>query len=502
MKKIVSLLLVLMMVLSLSVAASAVQTTTNGANRTDGTITIEDANQNYEYALYKLLHLETYNEKNDAYLYTIEAKWENFFNQDSIKDKYVTIDANGYVSWVTNADVVQFAKDALAYADVNKIDPEATQEDSNFTFDEDGTGGVFSGLSLGYYLVDTSMGALCGLDTANPNGTIRPKNGVPTLDKTVQEDSKVADENEGYGEDNTADIGQAVNFEVTIDAKAGAENYVFHDQLPEGMDFNAASLKVFCGTDELTKGDDYTLVTNSADCDLENWDCSFEVVFDEEFLKDLENDDTIYIRYSATLNEKAVIGEDGNENSAQLEYGDGHKTTIDKTTTYTYGFDIFKTDPENNPLQGAEFQLLDENKNMILLAYNTETKQYRMATALAENEERQNTIVVSDVSGIVRIVGLDNGTYYLRETKAPDGYKLLPTDKQILIDGENLFVEEKDGAIDSSASVQVVNNRGLSLPETGGLGTLLFTVLGGTTAMGTGVVMVTKKRMSKIKDED
>ena len=197
-----------------------------------------------------------------------------------------------------------------------------------------------------------------------------------------------------------------------------------------------------------------------------------------------------------------MIGEDGNENSAQLEYGDGHKTTIDKTTTYTYGFDIFKTDPENNPLQGAEFQLLDENKNMILLAYNTETKQYRMATALAENEERQNTIVVSDVSGIVRIVGLDNGTYYLRETKAPDGYKLLPTDKQILIDGENLFVEEKDGAIDSSASVQVVNNRGLSLPETGGLGTLLFTVLGGTTAMGTGVVMVTKKRMSKIKDED
>ena len=154
------------------------------------------------------------------------------------------------------------------------------------------------------------------------------------------------------------------------------------------------------------------------------------------------------------------------------------------------------------PLQGAEFKLLDDNKEEITLAYNTVTGEYRRATRLVDDEVWcDNTIVVSDASGIAKVVGLDNGTYYLRETKAPDGFKILTTDKEFIISGNNLYADRDDnGAISVGSSVHVENNKGVTLPETGGIGTLLFAVLGGGTALSTGVVLVTKKRMSKIED--
>jgi len=102
----------------------------------------------------------------------------------------------------------------------------------------------------------------------------------------------------------------------------------------------------------------------------------------------------------------------------------------------------------------------------------------------------------------VRIIGLDNGVYYLEETKAPDGYNAITTRQKFTIADNNLDAIITGGIVSTNSGVQVVNHTGSMLPETGGLGTVLFTVLGGGAALSTGVVLVTKKRMSKIEDED
>ena len=192
----------------------------------------------------------------------------------------------------------------------------------------------------------------------------------------------------------------------------------------------------------------------------------------------------------------------GNKNTAQLTYGESHKTTESTTTTYTYGFDIFKADADQNRLNGAEFKLYDSDDNLIHIVYNKVTTEYRRATKLANADEELCGDTITVVDGLARIKGLDNGTYYLKETKAPDGYTLLTTPASFTISSANLYKEVHDGVVSAGAAVYVENNKGVTLPETGGLGTLLFTVLGGGTALGTGVVLVTKKRMSKIEDDE
>ena len=121
---------------------------------------------------------------------------------------------------------------------------------------------------------------------------------------------------------------------------------------------------------------------------------------------------------------------------------------------------------------------------------------YRRARA----DETGVPIVVKD--GKVRVVGFDNGTYYLEETEAPDGYNKLSARQKFIISDGNLDATFNDEIYSTGSGVHVVNKTGSMLPETGGLGTVLFTLLGGGTALGTGVVLVTKKRLSKIKDED
>ena len=118
----------------------------------------------------------------------------------------------------------------------------------------------------------------------------------------------------------------------------------------------------------------------------------------------------------------------------------------------------------------------------------------------ARKDEPGVEIEVKD--GQVRLVGFDNGTYYLEETDAPEGYNKLTTRQKFIIADANLDAIFNDGILSTGSGVHVVNKTGSMLPETGGLGTLLFTLLGGGTVMGTGVVLVTKKRMSKIEDED
>ena len=353
--------------------------------------------------------------------------------------------------------------------------------------------GKFSDLELGYYLVDSTVGALCGLTTTNPNASINTKNGIPTIDKQVKEDST-----EQWGAHNTADIGQTVEYRVTINVHAGAENYILHDVMDDGLTY----LRV-TGIEHVVPGTgthavDAAKYEVKTDAAVTADNCDFEVHFSKDFCDELETNDKIIVTYEAMLNRNAVIAGSGNVNTAWLSFGEGHESNKDSVTTYTYGIDIVKTNSQNALIDGAQFKIYDaaNGGNEVAVVLMDDGVTYRRARA----DEIGIAIVVKD--GKVRVVGFDNGTYYLEETEAPDGYNKLTARQKFIISDSNLDATFNGETYSTGSGVHVVNKTGSMLPETGGLGTLLFTVLGGGAALSTGVVLVTKKRMSKIKDED
>ena len=486
MKKIVSMLLVLMLVASLSAVAFAAEET--------GSITINGVSEGNTYEIYRLLDLESYDVAAGAYSYKANAAWAAFFATAEAKAYMSTAD-DDYVTWTAAEDddtKADFAKLALAYAKANGIAPVKSSNNSGeFVITENS--GKFSGLELGYYLVDSTVGALCGLTTTNPNASINAKNGIPTIDKQVNEDSTTQ-----WGAHNTADIGQTVEYRVTINVHAGAQNYVLHDKMAEGLTFNRVTKveHLIPGSEShVEDGSTYTVKTGT---DVSNDECTFEVHFTKEFCDTLETNDKIIVSYEAMLNRNAVIAGTGNVNTAWLAFGEGNETNPDTVTTYTYGIDIIKTNSQNTLIDGAQFKIYDaaENGNEVAVVLMDDGVTYRRARA----DETGVDIVVKD--GKVRVVGFDNGTYYLEETEAPDGYNKLTARQKFIISDSNLDATFNGDVYSTGSGVHVVNKTGSMLPETGGLGTLLFTVLGGGAALSTGVVLVTKKRMSKIEDED
>ena len=486
MKKMIALILALMMIASVSVAAFADEAQT-------GSITINGVGESTTYEIYKMLDLESYDVKAGAYSYKASTEWAAFFQTEEAK-AYMATDADGYVTWIAAEDddtKATFAKGALSYAKANSIQPtKSSKNEGEFTVT--GNVGKFEGLDLGYYLVDSTIGALCGLTTTNPDASINAKNGIPTIDKQVKEDST-----DQWGAVNTADIGQTVDYRVTVNVHAGAENYVLHDTMEEGLTFTGViqvdhvipSVK----TVTLTRDTDYFVHTEN----LKDG-CDFEIVFSKAICDQFETNDKIVITYQAMLNRNAVVADKGNDNTAWLTFGEGGKSNEDTVTTYTYGIDIIKTDSSNKLIDGAKFRIYDAatGGNEIPVVLMDDGVTYRCAREVKTGVD----IVVED--GKVRVVGFDNGTYYLEETEAPDGYNKLSARQKFIISDGNLDAVFNGEVYSTGSGVHVVNKTGSMLPETGGLGTLLFTVLGGSTVLGSGVVLVTKKRMSKIEDEE
>lgn len=486
MKRIISIILALTLIATFSITAFADETET-------GSITINGISTDNTYEIYKLLDLESYDVAAGAYSYKANAAWATFFTTDEAK-LYMATDKDGYVTWIATEDddtKATFAKLALAYAKENGIDPvKSSENDGEFVIT--GNSGKFSGLELGYYLIDSTVGALCGLTTTNPDASINAKNGIPTIDKQVKEDST-----EQWGANNTADIGQTVEYRVTINVHAGAENYVLHDTMANGLTYLQVTKieHVIPGKDthmvETTK---YTVKTGTDVTD----NCDFEVHFTKAFCDELETNDKIIVYYTAMLNRNAVINGSGNDNTAWLTFGEGNESNEDTVTTYTYGIDIVKTDSANKLIDGAKFKVYDAatGGNEVAVVLMDDGVTYRRARA----DETGVDIIVTN--GKVRVVGFDNGTYYLEETEAPDGYNKLSARQKFIISDGNLDATFNGEIYSTGSGVHVVNKTGSMLPETGGLGTVLFTVLGSCTVLGTGAVLVTKKRMSKIEDED
>ena len=489
-RKILSLVLALVMVLSL---ATTVFAEGGGETTTEtGSITITNAVVGQTYTIYQILDLESYNPEKKIYAYKANPDWEGWLKEEPQK-KYVSFNAQGYVTWVKDADAAAFAKAAQKYAKDNSITNQGSVTASATTVS-------FTDLDLGYYLVDSTLGTLCSLDTTNPHVEMREKNEAPINVKTVEEDSTSQ-----YGNTNDADIGQTVNFKSVITAQPGAENYVFHDIMSKGLTLDKASIKIdnvpVTGSDGSdADGDKYTVSYPSG----EGADgCTFEIAFDQRYLNTITGPTPITITYSATLNENAVIAGEGNLNTSKLSYGDSSntQTTPDsETRTYTWKLPIYKYHKDGETqkaLAGAEFILYkgseEENRDYAQVTNGKLTGWTKTKT--------EATTLVSDTNGMIAVEGLDADTYYLEETKAPGGYNKLAGPVKVEI-SHTVSVEGADMTHtlkqDSTnvGEVEIENKSGTELPETGGMGTTIFYVLGSILVIGAVVLLITKKRMS------
>ena len=447
MKKIINTLLVLAVVLVQLIPSSLVNAATiSGKGGTNGTITIDNAIEGKTYTIYRIFDLESYsydkddqgNITNPAFVYKVSANWTNFINQNTIKGVYVNVDNDGVVTWVNGADVSAFAKLAIAYAKTNNIENDGQQKAETTPL-------VFSNLTLGYYLVDSTVGTLCGLNTTKPNVTISEKNDVPTIEKKVKDINTWEDEN-------NAQIGDKVEYKTTITVKSGAENYVLKDTMTEGLTHNN-DVEVFIGSNKVSS-DNYTITYENN---------GFTLSFKNEYISTLEADTVITVTYSATLNEKALICKPNacghNDNKTYLEYGDNNKTNEDETKVF-----------------------------------EVSTGVYRVAKTAEELEKAEKTTIKA---GTAIIEGLDSDkTYYLEEVVQPAGYNKLTSRVEVKLN-------EKTGLGETTNVIEVVktviNYTGTELPSTGGIGTTLFITIGSILVLAMGTILVTKLRVSKME---
>ena len=478
-RKILSLVLVLTLAMVMGLATTAFAEGAEETTTKPGSITIKNALKGETYNAYQILYLESYDAGKEIYAYKANPDWKDWLKT---QNKYVSVDAQGYVTWVKGANAADFAKAAKGQLSgktvAGSVKPSA-----------DGRATI-SNLQLGYYLVDSTVGALCELNTTKPNMEITDKNERPTIEKKVQEDSDGS-----WGDVNDADIGQTVNFKSTISAKPGARNYVVHDKMDAALEFGSVT-SITAGSKRLTEGanSDYTVVTTGL-----TDGCTFHIVFTQAYLDSITVDTKIVINYTAKLMSDAVAGK-GYVNDTWLDYGDKQHTEHDTTTTYTWELPIYKYHKDGETpkaLAGAEFILYkgSEESNRDY-AKVTDGK----LTGWTKNKA-DATKLVSDAKGEIAVEGLDADTYYLEETKAPDGYNKLADPVKVVIShtvtdaGAHMTHTLKQDTTNVE-KVGIENKSGTLLPETGGMGTTLFYVLGGILVLVAIILLITRKRMS------
>lgn len=542
-KRIASMALAVMM--AVVMLASAVPTKAFAA--TTGNLTITNQSAEFEgktVTAWKMFDATV--GANGSVGYQLAKEWGPFFTSTNLTDfqadgltgAELSQKAYEYVSALGDTDtekVVAFAKKAAAWAKDNKNSVMATST-AVAVANQDSTKyeAKFDSLSYGYYVVSPQDGS-----TGNANrGTtamlvnvkqatkeMQLKSEYPTVDKTV------ADGDQNTGSD--AQIGDTLKFTLASKVPDLSEydyfNFRFVDTLSKGLTLDESSIVVKIGEKTLTLSNDnlvngqYTVATEEV---ADPQGATKLTITLKDLVKltkgngftDIAAGDSITVAYSATLNKDAAVGADpdgNNKNSAKVEWGTKSETDFDgssqpdETHTYTFDFKIKKIDdaqPTANPLIDAEFQIKkgDEGTPMNLVVVSAGSKDAPLIVRPAispEDDNAKKTEVLTPASGLITFQGFDAGTYKLVETKAPDGYNKLKDEIEVVITPK---YKQEDGTLQSyevtfdmqnpsDGLFVIVNKKGIELPETGGMGTILFTLVGAA-AIGYGVY---RKRTAK-----
>ncbi len=509
MKRILAIVCTFVMIISMATGVKAVEKPAKvPAKPTTGTITVTNAKAGETYKVYKILSLESYDDSKKAYSYVknpVGDKWNDFVNNSR---DYLEINKDGYVTFVAGKDspegAREFALKAMDYAKKHDISATKTAtasegKDTDITVE-------FTDLPFGYYLVESSVGTACSIDTTAPKATIRDKHDAPSVSKKIIEGSGVSGNITENGAKNSVNIGDTVAYEVTINVKPNAKKYVLHDKMDDHLQFGMVSDAHAYLKDEkndsknnpgLKLTQDFVVNTNTGH------GCAFDISFTDAFYKKYEeainsgNLNKITFTYLATVKNDAPI-DTAMPNTAYLTYGEHSKTEEVKTNTYTWGIPVFKYTSnagDKKALAGAKF-ILSTDSNFTegnVLNFTNTGNTYRYASTSGNNE------LVSAGDGMININGLKSGTYYLKETKAPDGYNLLKEPIKIVVTGDAVTGKpvikvDNNGTATVVKKVEVQNNKGSLLPSTGGMGTTLIYVVGSILVLASGIVLFSKRK--------
>lgn len=465
MRKLFTVLLALAMTLALAVPAFAADTT--------GSITITNPQGDRTYTAYKIFDV-TYSGKN--YSYTISGTDAAFNTVKAYADEA----ANGLkLTAVANTNKYNVSIDAAAFSAASFAQYLKTNVGSLGTgtaFTKDGDTMRASGLTPGYYFVSGTSGTVCELATAK-DIEIRDKNEALQIEKSVDD------------ADRTVEIGQKLTYTITgkVPSTKGYTKFTYQvtDTMSEGLTFNK-DVKVTIGSTDVTADATITKSENGFVASINMMNYQKQI------------DAPVVITYTATVNENA-IQRDKETNTATLKYSNdpADKTSFgeshDEVNVFSFNIviDKYATGNESTKLEGAKFVLK-----------NNEGKYYKYDAAKVTwvDAKAAATEVTTDDKGVARFDGLQAGTYHLEETAAPAGYNQLTKDITIVLDKDgSATIDSASSTLgaDHSLTAGVANSTGTMLPETGGIGTVIFVALGALAVICAGVFLVTNKRMSK-----
>ncbi|MBF9689468.1 isopeptide-forming domain-containing fimbrial protein [Bifidobacterium dentium] len=402
-------------------------------------------------------------------------------------------------------DNAQATANAIAAYLKSDAQPTATIDDTNPT----------AQVPSGYYLikdknntVPDGQAATTYIVTVAGNVSITPKSDVPSFEKKLKDTNDTTGETSDWQDSADYDINDAVPFKLEGTVASNYADYdtyyfAFHDVEENSLTFNKDSVKVYVDDTEITSG--YSVVTEGL-----TDGCTFEVKFANlKTIDGVKAGSKIRVEYTSTLNENAVLGKHGNVNKAKLQFSNNPndsqngetsptgETPWDNVIVFTYKTVINKVDDKNQPLKGAEFTLSKKMKD----------------------GSTKTVAVVKDSEGTTfTFNGLDDGDYVLTETKTPAGYNSIKPitftvtanhtitwegeDRDTILtslsgnaaSGEITFTPTDDK---SELDTSVVNKPGSSLPETGGMGTIVLYAAGAVLVIAAGVYFGLKKKNAR-----
>lgn len=393
------------------------------------------------------------------------------------------------------------------------------------------------------------------------NTTMAPKSEVPSVEKKVYEQDLSNDNTgygPGYNDVADWDIGDSIPFKLigTVPDMSAYDTYtyVFHDTLSEGLTVRndpEKGITVYVANDRNVASDQMIPVDPDSyrpQINGQNLTITFEDLKtamtapgNNQEGRPVSDYKYILVNYDAYLDSDAEIGLPGNPNAVYLEYSNNPNgtgtgtTTTDQVIVFTYELDGTKVDGADNTtkLKDAQFVLLNRGNQVAAVDANgtlvgwvslpegeiPDTMTYADWTEFNGRQGAGNQIILtSDEEGLFKVSGLEDDTYYLREIQAPTGYNLLEDDVQVVITATTANGQEWNGEADKAltgltvtangvngtvdtnrgvASITIANNQGSTLPETGGMGTTVFYVVGGVIVAGVLVLLVAKRRMGR-----
>lgn len=408
---------------------------------------------------------------------------------------------------------------------------DAANQTANVSSDKFGSEGMnkqATGLDAGWYLVreTTDASSKPNATTGNAPLSLFMMKGGQNINITVKSDVPTSHKkivNANYSNPRDADDFQTnenITYRLTFDIPSNWKTqykdgfyFTMHDELSAGLDYvgdpvikvadNENSITNAVDWDESARGYGYTPVFSQSGKTVE-WKFATETSDTTNRKANLKlAGKTVVVYYKAKMNASAKIASTGgNGNTYQVYYqhnpgnaADGYDHTTPETpNVYTYQFIVVKQDGDNKDtkLSGAKFKL-----------YSDQSATKEVAVSLANGvytvDPNGKAVLTTDTNGKITVNGLDSGTYYLKETKAPSGYKLDDTVRTVTVTPDSVVVDAKNGAAitykvndDSNHTMTIDNYKGF-LPSTGGMGIVLMVVAGVLLIAG-GMISIMRRR--------